>query len=504
MKRNFISFAALAALVLTSCQKNEAFDAGTNLKDGTIKFGVITPKTKAAGLYQGTSTFLTDAQTFNIVGRFTDGTYYLGANTTPVKVTYTLATKEWTYPGVKFWPDQSLDFFAWKDGANGTSTPTFSTSGDNAICFSGYTANDDVSLQNDLLVTADTYTKPNLTEQTVLTFKHALTQVVFSAQLYTDALHPNSSVSVSVDEVEIVNVASTGDLTVKPFKYPAGNLGDNNNVDDREKTEGKIIWTNQTTNNSFAVTSLNGISVGSTLTSLTNNTSGAMLMIPQTFAAWNYSSQITGSVTDNAYIRVKALIRDVVTGTELWGDGAGNSRDLYIPVSSVSGMYGEWVWGRKINYVIVFGDPNSGSGGGGWGGDGNDPVLVPIRLEAQLTDWDSYDVYLQTVNLSGTTANIQGLADQFITEINNNPAKKYTANFTLISGDASAMAINWSTATATKFLAGSKITIDFSGAGVTARPINDNDFKPTTAPSGYQWTSNNGVGNIWVYTLNSL
>lgn len=495
MKRIFTFLAALA-IVLTGCQKNETFDNGANPANGVIKFGVITPKTRSLP-FGGTADFLTEAQTFNIVGRFADGTYYLGSAGSATEVTYSKATNEWSYNGVKFWPDTNLDFFAWKDGKTGTATPTFSNAGDsNAMSFNDYTVSNNVALQQDLLVSADTYGKPTLTGQTVLTFKHALTQVVFSAQLHTDNNNPTPSINVAIDAIELVNVASTGNLTVTPFNYVAGSVGDNNTSSDRT-VESKIAWTNPSIISSFAVTPAAPITVATTLTSLTNNTENAMLMIPQRFAAWDYSKSIN---TGGAYIRVKALIKD--GNVVLWGtknaDLSYSSKDLYIPVSSQQGMYGEWVWGRKVNYVIVFGDPNSGSGGGGWGGDGNDPVLVPIRLEAQLTDWDTYDVYLQTTNFSGVAANLQGLVGQFITEINNNPAKKYTANFTVTSGDASALTINWAAATAGKCTVGSKITIDLTAA--TSKPSADDTFKPTIVLAGHSWVLTK-TDDTYVYIL---
>lgn len=507
MKIFFISLATLA-IALTSCQKNETFNKGIDQKDGEIKFGVIASKTKATQ-FGSTSDFLTDNQKFNVVGRFADGTYYLGSDSNAVEITYNKATNEWTYTGVRFWPDLlSLDFFAWKDGKTGTATPTFSSIGSNTMLFNNYTVSNQVADQQDLLVAADTYKKPTLARQTVLTFKHALTQVVFSAQLYVDALHPASSISVEIDEVAIVNVANTGDLTISPFgyaaadNYPAGG-NENDPIDGRAVMNDSIAWSNQSNSSIFAVTGLNASVtalstnlVGTNLTPLTNNTDNAMLMIPQTFNAWDNSKSIADG---GAYIRVKALIKDINAGTVLWGT-AGVSKDLYIPISSQTGMYGEWVWGRKINYVIVFGDPNSGSGGGGWGGNGGDPVLVPIRLEAQLTDWDTYDVYLQKVSFNSTVANVQGSVDQFITEINNNPAKKYTANFN-ITGNATALDMKWTNAVADKCNVGSKITIDLTSVLDGDMPADDTNFKPTIVLSGgYSWNLTES-GKVYVYVL---
>lgn len=490
MKRIFISLAALA-IVLAGCQKNEAFDNGINPQDGVIKFGVITPKTRANGLYQGTANFLTDNQTFNIVGRLEDGTYYLGTAAATVGVTYNKATNEWIYSGVKFWPDKDIDFFAWKNGKTGTVNPTFTQAGSvNTMSFTGYTVAASVAGQQDLLVAADTYSKPSLTGHTVLTFKHALTQVVFSAQLYTKSSNDTPSIEVTIDQVEIVNVASKGNLTVTPFGYVADSVDDKNAASDRT-VENKIVWADQTTNSSFVITPTSAIPVNKTLTSLTNNEADAMLMIPQTFDAWDYSEEITAG---GAYIRVKALIKDTTTGTVLWGNADNTSKDLYIPVSSQVGMYNQWVWGRKINYVIVFGDPNSGSGGGGWDGEG-DPVLIPIRLEAQLTDWDTYDVSLQTTNFSGIAANVQGMVDQFIAEVNNNPAKKYTANFTVTGAAPNDTTINWSKLiSADKFKEGTQITLDLSGATkITA--------SAPASPSGYQWTTSVPSTGVTLYIL---
>lgn len=495
MKKIFINLSALLA-VLTGCQKNEAFDNGAKPQDSAIKFGVITSQTRALP-FGGTADFLTDGQKFSVVGRFADGTYYLGSDNDPIEVTYSKSTNEWVYNGTKFWPAANIDLFAWKEGKTGSTNPTLSLAGDaNTMSFNGYTVADDVAVQQDLLVSADTYSKPTLAGSTVLTFKHALTQVVFSAQLYTKSAGDTPSIEVTIDQIEIVNVASQGDLTVSPFGYVAGSVDDKNTSSDRT-VEDKIVWTGQSANKSFVVIPTSAISVEKTLTSLTNNTDNAMLMIPQRFAAWDYVGPITAG---GAYIRVKALIKD--GNVVLWGTpGAGQtytSKDLYIPVSSQQGMYGEWVWGRKINYVIVFGDPNSGSGGGGWGGTGDDPVLVPIRLDAQLTDWHTYDANLQTANFSGIAANIQGLVDQFITEVNNNPAKKYTANFTVTGAAAIGTTVKWNKlVSADKFNEGTQITINLSNASnITA--------SAPAAPAGFQWIASEPSTDVIVYRLTKI
>ena len=190
--------------------------------------------------------------------------------------------------------------------------------------------------------------------------------------------------------------------------------------------------------------------------------------MPQEFKAWEPLTQkiadgTTGALlTDadsplliskamGAFIGVKCTIEGLNANNESFGagkevylHGGATTKWLYIPVSSVADMYGQWRANRAITYVITFGDAGSGSGGGGWTGDDGDgdgkidPVLVPINFKVNVSDWDEFEVILQSVNFNRTGLNnqtapteLKNLADMLITEAANNPQKKYAAKFDL-------------------------------------------------------------------------
>lgn len=505
---------ATCALLLSGCANNEILD-GTVVgnPDGAIKFGVSTPVTRASELYNN-GNFITNGQKFNIVGlssetvtndqgTVTAGDAYLGTLTAPKTLEYSSVTAEWSYGSTIFWPTSNLDFFSWYTGTtNVLGTPTAESTYDHSISFpTAYVPATDVSKQLDILTGAGKYAKPAVNVNTTIHLKHATTQVVFKA-----VLADGSDLQVDIREVAMMNVAKQGTLK----------LG-TNKTDATKAADPLIEWTPSADRTNYAVSGLSAIlGEGVDEVELTSKNpdqkAGAMLLIPQTFTAWNPSDKIdksTGELeTDGtgAYIRVKCTINSKTDGTGLWLHGAnGTPTNLFIPVSSIEDLYGEWVPNRRITYIITFGDGGSGSGGGGWTGEPEVPVLTPIKLDVKVDDWDEQTVVLQSVNLSSaeavTVKSIKEQTDQFDMEVAGNPAKKYVAEFTFTNATAltAPIEIDVTGLASSKLNSGTVVKYTFTQIATIATTTNTISVTP---PSG--WEANNNGSTTWETTKVSL
>lgn len=510
---------ATCALILTGCSLNEMMDSpDTGKSDGTIKFGVNTPVTRAENLWSNDN-FATTARKFNVVGATTGGVEYLGTFGTPREVSYDGV--EWSYENKLYWPTETLNFFSWfiKDNAAGELNEDLKPSKETnniAMKFTSYKVNSTIASQEDFLVAAGGYTKE---ETSNIYFKHALTKILFKAEVFT-----GSQLKVTIDDVALYNVDNRGDLTAtvtSDVKNP-GLVWDN------QATEGKANKKANYTMGAFGSGKEKTIVTGGTSSSYLHNgddgtkelSTAAMLLMPQTFDPWQplaateentieikADGSINASKTKGAFIAIKCKIEALqsnntpFTSPMYLHGGASATKWLFIPISSVKNLYGEWLANRAITYVITFGDKGSGSGGGGWTGDDGDhngeidPVLVPINFRVDVSDWDKFDVILQSVNFNkvvdSETAKqeVDNIMSQLLTEATANPQKCYDANINLTFGTVGT-SVDLSTSLNTtfakfdnnnKFLGMSKITVK-----VTASDWSGKSFK---LPAITGWTA---------------
>lgn len=498
MKKVIMSMAT-CALVLSGCSLNEVLDSpSTGQNDGEIHFGVNTPVTRAQNLWSNDN-FATQAGKFKVVGATMGATAveYLGTFTNPVTVNYDAALKEWSYSNKLYWPTGTLAFYSWYDGTDALK-PSDKDMTKGEMSFSEYKVNADLSKQLDFVVGAGEYKKEDVS---TIYLKHALTKILFKAEVVK-----GSQLSVTIDDVMLCNVNDKGNL-----KVTAASGTD-------KASQQKLEWSAQGVQGSakakytmgtfdtpisliaLAATSGNSQSRFSLYKSSTNGELvSSMLLVPQDFDAWDPSDAnqkiadgTTGELVADlsgagAFIGVKCSIEALKADNtsfdnKVYLHGGATTKWLYIPISSIEDLYGEWVANRAITYVITFGDTGSGSGGGGWtGDDGNndgkiDPVLVPINFTVDVTDWDKCDVILQSVNFNRpvTEANVakevKDVMSQLLTETANNPQKRYDAKITLsfdnlannidLSTNTDLTAIFAKFANNNKLLANSKITLD--------------------------------------------
>ncbi len=188
MKRKlFLGLAALAALTITSCQKDLVINQIP--EEQPIEFGTYVGRdaqTKASE--QTISTLQVENVGFGVYAYYT-GTSDYSNTTSPLnfmideKVTY--QTDKWGYTNTKYWPSatgEKFTFIAYAPGnetTNITAKPNNTTNGDPKFTFN---VNSTVASQTDLLYATNTYTTKETNDEIVFNFKHALSRISFSAK----------------------------------------------------------------------------------------------------------------------------------------------------------------------------------------------------------------------------------------------------------------------------------------------------------------------------------
>lgn len=499
--------ATAATLLLASCAQNELLDGVVATpNDGKIYFsatsGVPTNTRAAEGNPINSTADLQKIGTFKVVG-FHNGTdEYVGTANNPVTVTW--KGSSWEYDNEPYWPSTgTMNFMAYANWGDGTNTnipvPTISGTG---MVSTVKIVEDATTAHTDLLVAATYDASKEI--RTLLNFKHALTQIVFKAANLSETGKADA-LDVYIGGIKIVNVSETGKMTVS------------------KATDGKakITWTDQTAQTdkradyavqfidnddkqagSFVVpriapvdqTKYNLYPRVQTAGEPNNN---ALMLIPQDFTAWDANKGVAANATDQygTYIAIDAIIRkegsekqsEWFLGTFDTDLATSTYETLYIPVSSSDLEAAQWTAGKRINYIITFGDKNSGSGGGGYDENG-DPILVPIKFRAVVEDWVETNVPLLTATFEATSSAITnnfitGYVNQMLADVKDAAAPKVinanvkingtVSNNINVAPDATSLSVghNFTNATilakgqifSSKFRPGSTVTYDLTG-----------------------------------------
>lgn len=440
--KKILMITATAAVTLSSCQKNETlYNEITKANDGKIQFSTIqNGLTKAANGHPFNSTDdLRTYGSFKVEGYGTEGAI---KDLKYVDAIPAYNGSTWEYYNEPYWAQQPINFFAYAPLQASIATGTVGITKD-GVTVSNFTVGTN-GTQIDFVVAKELdKTKEN---RTMLKFKHALTQVVFKAMTIDDA---TNQLNVSVEGVSINNINNIADY--------AWRVEDGNTMKQEVWTKdasGRATVYDADPSKPFIVTGRGAHGSVASATAIKQvNDNNVLMMIPQNFNAWNTDISITANNAgaQGAYVKLMAKIwvmkdtdgdGDVDDPVVLHGtviDPNGDLTDLanydaqsiYIPIASLgdatndvtNAPLGQWVPGRRINYVITFGDRTSGSGGGGWtdGGDEGDvvkPVLVPIRFTAVAEDWIDQNVPLLTANVEASTA--APISAEFIKGYTNN------------------------------------------------------------------------------------
>lgn len=377
---------ALASLAFVGCSKDEI----TEVNQGDpIDFAVTSAK--------ATRVVDTTTNSINEVDSEFKVWAYTTEDTPQTFMNGLIAKKEsagWNYGPLKFWPNTTnLKFYAVhpKD-----IDVTMSAS---SQVINDYVVSNTLSEQKDLLYATNLGEATYDADGTVLStaglgkqsaavpinFRHALSKIVFAAKV------THANLEVDINGVEIVNIKSKNTFTY-PKASTLEHLGD---VDQSLDTETNATWGTWATPSepltyAAGITEVEGITSESGVMTLTTSTAtttpGALLLLPQTIGALDFSKNTIGgtsNVDPNAttqtepYFLVSCKIKD--SGVYLWGS-ATEYKKVAIPVSTTGFT---WKQGKKYTYTFVFGS------GGGYDPENGDPVLVPITFTVTVDAFQS-------------------------------------------------------------------------------------------------------------------
>lgn len=533
--KNLTMKLAATLLIFSGCAQNDLIDSpdqGTS-NDGKVRFSATSALT---GTRAADGNPFNNTQALQTLGSFMIDGYYNGTSIYGVaaqKVEWNGGS--WEYANEPYWPtgnEVKIDFFAYANWDTNTKL-TFASTGITAAPNSGdkiTIAEDklDGNGQKDLLVGG--HMGATKQSRTLITFKHALTQIVFKAG------NVNSTrLDVKIGGVRIVNVKNaasqmTFDGTDIAWTL-SGTATEKYHVQGLEAATDWSSAINIDKDNAYTaptVATLGDYSNYTVIQKTAGTKNNALLLLPQTFAAWNPNN---AADNDGSYIELLAVVKDQTNasdqnlkdansedevkalkpyyycGTPNYVDGTNNTESygiIRIPVSSVTDDLGEWIAGKRITYLITFGDNGSGSGGGGYNPDG-DPILVPIRFNAIVENWVDVNVPLLTATFNANSGSvdgtfIDGYTNQLINDIKSARTPKVYKSSIKVTGQLSQAStanqnISVSGLNDNNILVGSTVTYDFTGINVWGKTLTINSLPTGWSAKYYKGTTATEVTN---------
>ncbi|MFI3277466.1 MAG: fimbrillin family protein [Rikenellaceae bacterium] len=381
MKR--LILASLAVAALASCSKESSVDVAISSVQIPIQYSTYASSSSIAKgnpvdsntEFKGTSNeFEVSAYALLAAGSTATTTFgkYFGFSTVQYSGSAWSNVDDMYYPN----EDATLYFGAYyPSSAEGLgTTPTFVTTEAGVQTLTiPYTVLGDypsangkaVEDQDDLMyaVTSYAYTAPlssaadsDATVETSnvvnLHFKHALTQVAFTATKDTD-------LEVVVKSITICNVVNSGTFTTSTVTDTSATstLEDGTVESANVDLDDAGTWAQGDAYNHY-VAAMNGsatsITVGSEVTTLTD-ADNALMLIPQTLTAWDPTDD--EDVSSNAYLAIECTVKHADADVAII-DGT-----VFVPFSTANIDYAEdakaedgtWAPGYKITYNLVFG-----------------------------------------------------------------------------------------------------------------------------------------------------
>ncbi len=388
MKKIFalVAFATLTVAGMTSCSNDDEI-AGAGAQGSQAKSAIgfnvgqdNTLKSASRGTATTAENFLSRINDFQVLGYYSDGSgKYVGAAATPAAgiVIDQVAGPAWDYhtaSELQYWPSGNLDFQAITPSADASFALANTVSEGHPRLVANVTVPTAVADQKDIMFASATGVNNAATGAPVsLTFKHALSQVVFAGKV------ANPTITAVVDEISICNIHNTG------------------TVGYREALATLSAEATGSAASNFSVGLIEGADAAATVAARTMNTTdaknltngnGALMMIPQTQAEWTHAAP-EKAIADatGSYLKIKCKVQDNNSGTWLIGaaDGANEFEYVYVPFDLTTVA---WELGKKYTYTLVF-----GNGSGGFDEEGNPLTnLVPITYTvAAADDWTAVD-----------------------------------------------------------------------------------------------------------------
>ena len=386
----FVAIATMTMVGFASCSNDDGIGPDNNNVQ-TSKYGknVMAFNITQDGFTRGTATtaenFLSRITNFQVLGYYSDGSgKYVGAVANPAAgiIINGDGAGAWDYADptqLQYWPSGNLDFQAITPATDASitlvNTVDDTTPGE---VYPRLTANvtipTTVADQKDIMFASATGVNNAATGTPVgLTFKHALSQVVFSGKV------AKPTITAVVDEITVCNVHNTGNVGYRGAlntlsALATGSAASSFSVGLIEGADAAATTAARTMTSTAAVNLTNG--------------NGALMMIPQTQEAWTHEAP-EKAIADatGSYLKVKCKVQDNNSGTWLIGAASGvdEFEYVYIPFNLTTIA---WELGKKYTYTLVF-----GNGSGGYDEDG-EPLtnMVPITYTVTAADnWTAAD-----------------------------------------------------------------------------------------------------------------
>lgn len=304
-----------------------------------------------------------------------------------------------------FWPESgTVDFYAIKNSTNSGKTAFDAANG--ALTVTGYTVNDDVTKQNDLIYAVKKgQTKASNSTGVELNFRHALAQMVFRGRTSSKNLY------VKVKSIEVANLVNKGD-----FALPNADTDDNqeaHNTDNSNELANQGAWTLSTVANDVHTYSMTpadkGVHYHATTADGaewltgggryqdndgTDKIGNVLMLIPQSATATEFDKTKTydsGERYTGNYMIVDIEAYNLPSASTSTDDSnLGNLVSVYKGKLIIRlGENVEWNQGKRYIYTLVFG--KDGGGENPDNPDDPDPVFVSVKYEVTVDDFIPVD-----------------------------------------------------------------------------------------------------------------
>ena len=379
-----------ALLTLGSCT-NEINEEGFVDKANTISFNAYPNKTRA--VEDDVTSDNMKGDNFGVVGYKSDNSIYLyKGNNSAVEQTWNSTSSTWEYetPGdLKFWPEGSMDFYAYFPYSYNATFAESDTSGDVMTI-------PNVNCSHDVLFAKHTTSYIN---RVPLTFYHAFSKIkevnVKIGDETDKGYVKDAGVSVEIKNVEFINTSTSGDVKV-----------DNSGLASYEVASQNVTLSKDL---SSTVVTVNSSNLTGTL--INNSTSGGYFFATTSESTATNHVKGTGKTmwdgTNNSWAVGKNLENlgqvclkltcKVWNGTDSkkYYYVGGDDDDygvMYIPLTGTSAdptNVTTFEAGKRYTYNIVF------KNNVGFKVNGN-PVLRPILFEVEsVSDWSDVNVTIK-------------------------------------------------------------------------------------------------------------
>lgn len=380
---------SVALLAMSACSNDDIIEQVTDTPSSDlITYSVNVPAaTRAATVYNST----TLPSDFYVWASYNDGTSTtLQTFFNCDKVTKESGSTTYQGKGSQYWPASGkINFFA----IGGITPASANWAWDTNFTAPTYTYENTATADLLYAVKKD-QERPSsniATTYVPLNFRHALSQIAFTAQVTNPALY------VEITSVTVNNTYKKGTFTFPSATTTAQITGDNKTL----SNTGSWTFTNGDSNSNLGNFSVNFGESSTSPAKIPCYSSGTtskgavacsdvLLIMPSNYTAWNpNATDTTKDKTGNAYFTIKCTIYNSLDGisanVKLW------EGDIYVPATF------NWSMGYRYTYNFIF-----GTGSGGYDENGN-PALYPIQYTWTCDDW--IESTASTINMETSSSN---------------------------------------------------------------------------------------------------